>query len=233
MNKTIRYSPEQIAKKIVDYCLGTNKKFIFISGNGGSGKSELSKLLAAEAGKSGHANVLDMDDFVDTEIRKSGRITWNDKEKGMRTGRYTTSFAASYFLQNVKAIICNLSKGNDYYHWPKKAKNSEECRLLYGDAVLTIIEGVGTVFLERDKASSLGVFMRCDKDIEIERRVNRGKFSDEKNREDVLRNFEERNSQFEANILPYVKEFEVVLESNGDFSLNIMRDDDDLFTEQK
>lgn len=226
MSTTMNFTPGQIAKKIVDYCRRTNRRFVFISGNGGSGKSELSKVIVAEASKFGHVNTLDMDDFVvDTALRKSASITWNDKDKGVQSGRYSTSFAASYFLQNIRAIVHNISCGNNYCHWPKKAKSASECRLLHSDAVLTVVEGIGTVFLERDKDNSLGLFIRCEKEIEIERRLKRKQFSNEQNLADILKNYEERNSQFEANILPYMNDYQVVLESLIDYSLDVLRDD--------
>ena len=215
------YNCVTFAKKIVQFCSSTNKRFLFISGNGGSGKTELSKIIAKEAAEYGHVNLLDMDDFVvDTTLRNSATITWNDIKKKKHTGRYTTSFAASYFLQNVKAIIFNIEKGNNYYHLPKKA---EECRLLYGDANLTIIEGTGTVFLEKDKHNSVSIFMQCEKDLEINRRIKRARFSNEKNTKEVYDKFDERNSQYEANIKPHMSEYDIILESMDNFSLNVIK----------
>ena len=214
-----------VAKRIVKFCISTNKRFIFISGNGGSGKTELSKIFSKEAGKYGHVNLLDMDDFVvSTKLRNSATATWEDMQKKEHTGRYSTSFVESYFLQNIKAIIYNLEKGNNYYHWPKKAKKSQECRLLYGDAILTIIEGVGTVFLEKKKSNSIDIFLQCKKELEINRRIKRAEKSNEKTAEEVKKYFDERDSQYETNIKPYMKEHEIVLESLEDFSLKIIQD---------
>ncbi len=68
------YSGEQVAKKIIDFCLG-RYKFIFISGNGGSGKTTLSNSLVSEIKSHAlEANCIDMDEFVlDTKMRKSGK----------------------------------------------------------------------------------------------------------------------------------------------------------------
>ena len=226
MSEIINNKPIEVAQKVVQFCISRSLKFVFLSGNGGSGKTELSKLIAEEAGKYGNVNILDMDDFVvDTKLRNSASITWNDTEKGEQTGRYTTSFAASYFLQNIKAILCNVENGNNYYHWPKKAKDSKECRLLYGDAVLTIVDGVGTVFLNRDSSNSVSIFMQCSNEIEIARRVQRGRFSNEQNEADVRKKFTERNSQYRTIIEPHMKEYGLVLESLEDYSLSVKRDD--------
>jgi len=220
------YEPLKAAEEIVQFCLSTSRKFIFLSGNGGSGKTELSKIISQEAGQYGHVNVLDMDDFVvNTQLRNSASITWDDVEKGEMTGRYTTAFEASYFLQNVKAILYNIEKGNDYYHWPKKAVDGKECRLLHGDATLTIVDGVGTVYLNKDTDTSVSIFMQCSEEIEIARRVQRGRFSNEKSEAEVRKKFAERNSQYRALIEPHMKTFGLVLESLEGYSLNIIRDD--------
>jgi len=226
MNNVITHEPIKVAGEIVQFCLSTSKRFVFLSGNGGSGKTELSKLIAKEAGQYGHTNVLDLDDFVvNTKLRNSATVTWNDVEKGEQTGRYTTSFEASYFLQNVKAILYNIKCGNDYYHWPKKAVSSDECLLLYGDAILTIVDGVGTVYLDKDVDNSVSIFMQCSNEIEIARRANRARFSNEQSEDEVRRQFAERNSQYKALIEPHMIEFGLVLESLEDFSLRSIRDD--------
>lgn len=215
-----------IGEKIVKYCINTNKKFIFISGNWGSWKTELSKIISKEVAKYGQSNVLEMDDFVvDTKLRNSSIATWEDIQNKKQTGRYTTSFEASYFLQNIKAIMYNIEKGNNYYHWPKKAKDKQECILLYWNAKLTIIEGIGTVFLEKEKSNSVSIFLSCKKELEIERRIKRAKADKEKTTEEIKKNFDERNSQYEVIIKPHISECDIILESIEDFSLNIIRDD--------
>jgi uridine kinase len=220
------YSPEAIAQAIVQHCRTTNRRLVFISGNGGSGKTELSKAIAKEAEKYGRANVLNMDDFVvDTNLRSSATASWNDPEKGPQTGRYTTAFAESYFLQSVKAVLYSLERGNDYYHWPKKAQAGTECRLLFADAILTIVEGTGTVFLERDASRSISIFVQCSPEIEVARRIQRARFSNEQGEADVRKNFAERNSQYRAMIEPHKEEFGFVLESIEDYSLRVLRDD--------
>jgi uridine kinase len=226
MNNARIYSPERIAQVIIQHCRSTDRRLLFLSGNGGSGKTELSRTIAKEAEKYGHANAIDMDDFVvDTKLRNSATISWNDPDNGEQTGRYTTAFAASYFLQNIKAILYNIEQGNNYYHWPKKALEGKECRLLYGDAVMTIVDGAGTVFLEKDARRSVCIFMQCSKELEIARRVQRGRFSNEQNEAQVLKNFAERNSQYKAMIEPHIAEYGLVLESLEDYSLRVVRND--------
>lgn len=217
----------KVAKDVVDSCIHNNKKFIFISGNGGSGKTELSKALLKEGEKYGHANLLDADDFVvDTKLRNSAKAIWVDISNTERMGRYTTSLEASYFLQSLKAILFNIENGNDYYHWPKKAVDSKECKLLFGDAILTIVEGVGTVFL--DKNNSVSIFLRCNEDVEISRRIGRGQFSNEKSEEEVKAWFAERNSQYKTFVEPHISDYDLLLESRGDFSFDVIRDDDEI-----
>jgi len=220
------YTTSTIAKELVSFCISNNKKFLFISGNGGSGKTELGKVIAEEARKHGQVNILEMDDFVvDTQLRNNATATWVNSQGEKQTGRYTTSFAASYFLPSMKAILHTLEKGNEYHHWPKKATTAQESILLYGNAVVTIVEGVGTVFLEKDKANSVSVFLECSKELEIGRRIGRARADNEKTAEEVQKNFEERNSQYEANVKPHMADYDIVFESNEDFSLKVVRDD--------
>jgi uridine kinase len=214
------------AQKIIQYCRSTGKTLAYISGNGGSGKTELAKTIVKEAERYGRSNAIDLDEFVvDTKLRNSASTTWNDPESGVRTGRYTTAFPASYFLQNVKAILYNIECGNNYYHWPKKAMDSKECRLLSGDAIMTVVDGAGTVFLERDANKSISIFMKCSKEIEIARRIQRGRFSNEQSEEQVLKDYGERNSQYRAMIEPHMTKYGLVLDSLEDYSLGIVRDD--------
>ena len=66
--------------------------------------------------------------------------------------------------------------------------------------------------------------MRCSIENEIERRIMRAKYSNEQNREEVERQYEERNCQFESVILPYMDQHDLILVSQKDFSLNVVED---------
>lgn len=221
------YDVEVVAQAIVDYCKNNDVKFIFISGNGASGKTELSKLIKSKSEGYGYVNTIDMDEFVvDTKLRKSAKVEWIDSKSGNpETGSYSTVFAASYFLQNVNAILFNLKMGNNYWHWPKRAKCEDDCKEEYkADSFLTIVEGVGSVYVDHPKGVSLSIFMRCSKEVEIERRVNRARFSNEQSRSDVEKQYDERNKQFESIILPYADQHDLLLESCEDYSCNVIKD---------
>ena len=216
---------EKIIDDIIDYMINNKKKFLFISGNGGSGKTELSKKIAEKASKIGKVNTIDMDDFVvDTQLRKNSKVSWVDADGNEQLGRCSTSFISAYFLQNVYAIMANIENGNDYYHWPKKGKSFEDCRLLKSDAVFTIVEGIGTVFLDKNPNNSLSIFMTCSEDVEIKRRLQRKRFSNEQNIDDIKRDYVVRNSQFICNILPHLDEHELYFESKEDYSLVVKVD---------
>ena len=60
--KLIKYN--DAVEKIVSYCINNNIKFIYLSGNGGSGKTTLSKMIKNEVEKYGGCNTIEMDDFV-------------------------------------------------------------------------------------------------------------------------------------------------------------------------
>ena len=96
---------KKMAEEILEYCIENDKKYIFISGNGASGKSELSSLIRQAAVERGNVNTIDMDDFVvDTKLRKGAVVEWSDVKTGeKKSGSYSTVFAASYFLQNIRS----------------------------------------------------------------------------------------------------------------------------------
>ena len=217
---------DELVDQIIGYVMKQKIRFLFISGNGASGKSFLAKSIKEKVEQQhGHVNTVDMDDFVvDTTLRKNSQMSWVDESGVEQKGRCSTSFKAAYFVQNVNAIVANISKGNDYYHWPKKATDIEQCIKLEGKAVLTIVEGIGSVFLNKNVPNAISIFMTCDKDTEIERRINRKQFSNEQSKEEIEKAFVERNSQFMANIMPYEKEAELSLVSNLDFSVTVIRD---------
>ena len=221
------YSGKQVAKKFIDFCL-ERYKFIFISGNGGAGKTTLSKDLILEIKSRGlEVNYINMDEFVlDTKMRKSGKKVWIDVNKNTRESEYTTSFRESYYLNAAEVIIYSLNKGQGCYFKTKKSNQFIEVNAL---APFTIIEGVGTAFLEKN-TKTFGIFLMCYREIEINRRISRARDGEHNlSRDEVEKKCNERNEQFEAIILPERKRFDLELSSQGDYSLNIERDDLGIF----
>ncbi|MCI9063081.1 MAG: hypothetical protein HFJ17_00500 [Clostridia bacterium] len=215
-----KYNEEEFSNRLVEYAINNSKRFIYISGNGGAGKSTFSKFLKQSAEKYGKVNLIHMDEFVvDTNLRNNTLLPYKDQNGNLKKGRCTTSFKEAYFIQNVNAIIYNLKNGNNYYHYPKNATTDKECELLYSDAIITIIEGVGTVFINQDKNDSINVFMECNEELEILRRMQRTN----QTREEVLETFEERNIQFKQNVLPYREEYDMIIESNSDYSITVKK----------
>lgn len=217
------YTTEEIAKNVIDFCLG-KYKFIFISGNGGSGKTTFSKKLIEEINSRGlEANCIDMDDFmIDSEIRKNSKIEWIDSKNNKRIGYLGWAFKESYHLNQIEEVIHSLVKGEDSFYKPKK---SDEFVAIKSDYPLTIVEGVGTAFLDKNSLS-YGIFMRCEFDIEINRRINRARDGEiDLSRKEVEEKATERNEQFEMTILPEKDKFDLELWSLKDHSIVVDRDD--------
>ncbi len=212
---------EQLAQKLIDYCKLNNLNKIYICGNGGSGKTTLSNKISDIASKYGHINIISTDDFMaDTTLRKNSINKWN--ENGVQyEGRYTSSNLETYFLKNIYEIIYNIDHGIDCYYFPRRYKEKNNIRQLKSDYFLTVIEGIGTVFLDHEKDTSLTVFLKCDINNEIKRRKIR---TEKLNRDDTELYDEKRSSQFRINVLSHEKEFDFVIVNDEDFNYTILTD---------
>lgn len=191
----------QILSKINSY------RFLIISGNGGSGKTTIAKSIKEELEKDNKVvNMISMDDFlVDTTLRNNSETTWIYDNQEFQ-GRYTSCCKESYFLRGILPIIYTIRNKQDIYYLPKRSDNVK----LIGNADLTIIEGIGSVFLPNNN-DTLKVWIECDKNTEIERRIDRDKKFTKQQIEDQ---YKERTSQFKANIEPYKKDFDIIIDTS-------------------
>ena len=216
------YEGEEIAKKVVDFCL-KRYKFIYISGNGGSGKTTLSKQLVKEVNSRGlKANCIDMDDFmIDSKIRKSTQKEWIDAKGNKRVGYMGWAFKESYHLAELETIIHSLIYGKDSFYKPKKDDNVAEVK---AEFPITIIEGVGTAFLKKEE-TVFGIFAMCDFKSEIDRRIKRARDGENNlSRQEIEEKAKERNEQFEVTILPEKNKFDLELWSLEDHLFRVERD---------
>ena len=209
---------DDLVNYLIDLCKEHHLNKIYICGNGGSGKTTLSKKIYEASSKYGFSNLISLDDFlVDTEMRKNGVNTWT--ENGIQySGRYTSSNIESYFLKNVYEILYNIDNGIDCYYFPRKYKEKNNIRQLKSNYFLTIVEGVGTAFLEKDKEKSLTILLKCNKENEIERRKER---TQKLNRPDIELYDELRSSQYRVNVLKHEETFDLIIENDKDFNYKI------------
>ena len=201
---------EEFAKYIVDYCSDNKINKLYICGNGGSGKTILSYSIEKEASKYGDVNIISTDDFiVNTELRKNATNKWvnNSQEYSYR---YTSSNKESYFIKNIDEILYNIDHGINCYYFPKHYEEENSIKQLHSNYYLTIIEGVGTAFLNR--SNSLSIFLKCSEETETERRIKR---TNELNRNSIELYDELRTKQFENNILIHIDEFNMIVNTDN------------------
>lgn len=183
-------------RKFVDFIIKNKYKFVFISGNGTSGKSTFANNLAKKLEKSKcSVCIIDTDNFLfNSKIRKLKIKEYIDNYGNLKTSYLSSSFSDSYNLDLLENTI----------------KTSEN------DVIIT--EGVGASFIKTK--NSIGVFITVNKNIEFERRLKR-----KRNSADLSKNdFENRYEQFELFVLPLKNKFEIELESQEDFSYKIIKD---------
>lgn len=211
---------DDLVEYIISICREKNFNKIYICGNGGAGKTTLSKKIRDRGLNFGETNLISLDDFMaDSTLRENSLVKW--EEDGIEyVGRYTSSNFETYFLKNVYEIIYNIDHGIDCYYFPKRYKEKNNIRQLKSNYFLTVIEGVGTVFLEKDKEKSLTILLKCNKENEISRRFARTK---ELNRRSVELYDEKRSSQFRVNVLSHENEFNLIIENDENFNYEIIK----------
>lgn len=210
---------DELVEYIVVYCKNNGLNKIYICGNGGSGKTTLSKKILEYASKYGSVNIISTDDFmVNTDLRKNAVVSWSENNV-LRSYRYTSSNFESYFLKNVYELIYNIDHGVDCYYFPRRYKEKNNIRQLYSNYFLTVIEGIATVFMEKDDCS-LSIFLKCNEKDEIKRREVRTK---QLNRDSIELFDENRSSQFRVNVLSHEDEFDLVIENDEYFIYNIVK----------
>ena len=210
---------EELTTYLLKLCKEKNYRKIYICGNGSSGKTTLSKSLYNKASTIGICNLISLDDYlVDITLRKNSLYTWYENDKKYQ-GRYTSSCKESYDLKCVYALLYNLDNGLDTYYFPLRYQEKHNIRRLYTNYTLTILEGVGTVFLDKDANESLTILLGCSKDLEIKRRSKRTK---ELNR-DISENFDEvRSREYRVNVLSQKDTFSLIINSDENYQYHLV-----------
>lgn len=210
---------EELTTHLLRICKENNYRKIYICGNGSSGKTTLSKSLYNKASTIGTCNLISLDDYlVDITLRKNSLYTWYENDKKYQ-GRYTSSCKESYDLKSVYALLYNLDNGLDTYYFPINYQEKHNIRRLYANYTLTILEGVGTVFLDKDANESLTILLGCSKELEIKRRSKRTK----ELKRDISENFDEvRSNEYRVNVLSQKDTFDLVITSDEDYKYHLV-----------
>lgn len=211
---------DELVSLIIDVCQKYNLSKIYICGNGSSGKTTLSKVLYNTARKINTCNLISLDDYlVDINLRKNSLYTWNDDNKKYQ-GRYTSSCMESYFYKGVYEVLYNIDNGLECFYFPYHYQDKQKIRKLYPNYFLTILEGVGTCFLDKEPSQSLTILLKCTKEEEIYRRKKR---TLELNRDTSELYDDIRSQEFKVNVLSKEDNFDLVIESQKDYSYSILQ----------
>mgnify|MGYP005761185157 CR=1 FL=1 len=210
---------EELTTYLLRICKENNYRKIYICGNGSSGKTTLSKSLYNKASTIGLCNLISLDDYlVDLNLRKNSTYTWYENDKKYQ-GRYTSSYKETYDLKSVYALLYNLDNGLDSYYFPLRYQEKHNIRRLYANYTLTILEGVGTIFLDKDTKESLTILLECSKYLEIKRRSNRTK----ELKRDISENFDEvRAREYQVNVLSQKETFDLIINSDEDYKYHLV-----------
>ena len=216
----------EVLNKVYLFCLKTSCQFVFVSGNGGSGKTTFAKNLKTIFESNGFkANLISMDDFItNSTVRKKAKVEYIDQEGNDKTGTYTSSFFESYYLNAYKALIYNLKNGISVYHIPHKAKDNSEYIFLNGDATINIVEGVASQFLEKD-SGFFSINIDCDVELEAKRRIKRARNGEQnQNIAEVINQCSQRREQLKQLDMFVQHQFDLVLNSTEDYNFEISKD---------
>lgn len=177
---------------ICDRILQNGYPFVFISGNGGAGKSTLAHSLQDTlVQRNKTVKILSTDDFMlDKAYRKKTMITYKGKNGQIKSCYMASTFRESYDFDSLK-----------------QAAESKE-------ADITLIEGIGAALFLQDFKNSYKIFLQVDKDTEYKRRIRRARKGADFTRERAQIRFE----QFDVLILPLATQFDMQLISQDDFS---------------
>lgn len=205
---------------IIDIVKKKNLNKVYICGNGSSGKTTLSKALYDKASMIDTCNLISLDDYlVDINLRKNSLYIFDYNGKKYQ-GRYTSSNVESYFLKGVYEELYNIDHGLECFHLPYKYYEKDKIKKLYPNYFLTILEGVGTCFLDKEESKSLTILLKCNQTEEIKRRKKR---TLELKRDTSELYDDIRNKEFKLNVLSKENTFDLVLISDEDYHYHIIK----------
>lgn len=218
MNVNSPITDNQLINLILGHCTKGNS-IIYITGTGCSGKTTLSLKMASIIEKAGKtANCIHMDDFLtNSDVRKAGVKNWVSDGVEFK-GRYTSCCKESYYIAAADAALFALNNKKTQYI---KTKNGN-FDLIDSNADLTLIEGLGIPFISQ--TPSLKIFLECDEQIELHRRIKRDCARLHKSEEEIVADSIDRRHQYRKYILPYKSHCDLVLKSNDDFTFSALSD---------
>lgn len=197
---------ELIERKVIG-----KHQYLYISGAGCAGKTTLTSSIIVK-NQDRKINVVATDNFlVDSKLRNNVKL--------FSTERVTSFCKEAYFMPALDAVHCALM--NRDAQWIPNDQNTFSRMETNFD--LSIIEGVGAAFLKKCQ-DAYNIFIDCSEEDELIRRLKRDGANRSISNNQIKADSYDRRKQYYRNILPLKSEYDLVLFSNSDFSLNVIDD---------
>ncbi len=195
------------------------RTMVLVSGGGASGKSFLCDSLINRIGED-NVNYIQSDTYLtDSSIRNNSK--WEKEIAGkVVEGRLTACCPDATFLPGINRDIQSMYKGV-----PVWTVEDNDCPsvLLSPARKICLVDGIGACFSDIS-LFDLSIFIYCSKNDEYQRRLIRDSDRRGVPIKMIKSDFELRRIQFDLEVFSRREEFDMVLKSKVDFSVEVEKD---------
>jgi uridine kinase len=221
----MKISIEDLTTAITRHLVNKGERsMLAITGGGCAGKSTLAKNVYEYLGEK-NSNYLNTDNYlISPVLRKNTK--WLDlynelflSNNELVNGRLTACCPEATFIPALERDLEMLRAG---YEFPEVDVGTNS-RSIFKKNLYNIVEGIGVSFVDFD--FDLSIFVYCDEEVELKRRLNRDFEERNIGREKIINDFRLRRTQYEVHVHPNRKKYNIIAKSLGDYSILIEKDE--------